>query len=249
MTDYAFRPVSPRRAFEEILDQLEEAIVDGRLSAGDRLPSERELAVQFGVSRTSVREALRVLEALRIVKVQRGAENGATLLEVPGNAFTYLLKLYLSLQHVSIQSVIDFLIVISCWAVNSAARGAGGPEIIEKLERIVGAMEDPSLDQVAFHELDAEFHSTVVSASGNEFAVLVLEGCSDTLRRLILVGISDTPDEWESMRTTLASEHREILGAIAAGDPEQAEAFMRTHLTIWCSRAVAAASKAGVALS
>jgi DNA-binding FadR family transcriptional regulator len=249
MTDYAFRPVSPRRAFEEILDQLEEAIVDGRLSAGDRLPSERELAVQFGVSRTSVREALRVLEALRIVKVQRGAENGATLLEVPGNAFTYLLKLYLSLQHVSIQSVIDFLIVISCWAVDSAARGAGGPEVIEKLERIVGAMEDPRLDQVAFHELDAEFHSTVVSASGNELAVLVLEGCSDTLRRLILVGISDAPDEWESVRTSLASEHREIFAAIEAGDPERAEALMRTHLTIWCSRAVAAASKAGVALS
>jgi DNA-binding FadR family transcriptional regulator len=249
MTDYAFRQVSPRRAFEEILDQLEEAIVDGRLSAGDRLPSERDLASQFGVSRTSVREALRVLEALRIVKVQRGAENGATLLEVPGNAFTYLLKLYLSLQHVSIQSVIDFLIVISCWAVNSAARGAGGPEVIEELERIVGAMEDPTLDAMAFHELDAEFHSAVVSASGNEFAVLVLEGCSDTLRRLILVGISDTPEEWESMRATLASEHREILSALEDGDAERAESLMRTHLTIWCSRAVAAASKAGVALN
>ncbi|MDX6728794.1 MAG: GntR family transcriptional regulator, transcriptional repressor for pyruvate dehydrogenase complex [Baekduia sp.] len=248
MTDYAFRQVSPRRAFEEILDQLEEAIVDGRLSAGDRLPSERDLAAQFGVSRTSVREALRVLEALRIVKIQRGAENGATLLHEPGNAFTYLLKLYLSLQHVSIQSVIDFLIVISCWAVSSAARGAGGPDVVADLERIVGAMEDPKLDALAFHELDAEFHSGVVQASGNEVAVLVLEGCSDTLRRLILLGISDTPEKWDSMRVELAAEHRAILVALQEGDADLAESLMRTHLSIWCSRAVAAASKAGVPL-
>jgi DNA-binding FadR family transcriptional regulator len=249
MPDYAFRPVSPRRAFEEILDQLEEAIVDGRLSAGDRLPTERDLAAQFGVSRTSVREALRVLEALRIVKIQRGAEHGATLLEQPGNAFTYLLKLYLSLQHVSIESVIDFLIVVSCWAVRRAARGAGGPEVIVELERIVAAMDDPTLDPVAFQDLDAEFHSAVVQASGNEFAVLVLDGCSDTLRRLILVGISDTPDEWESMRATLAAEHRAILQTLEDGDPERSEVLMRTHLSIWCSRAVASASKSGIALS
>jgi GntR family transcriptional regulator, transcriptional repressor for pyruvate dehydrogenase complex len=249
MTNYDFRQVSPRRAFEEILDQLEEAIGDGRLSAGDRLPSERDLAVQFGVSRTSVREALRVLEALRIVKIQRGAEHGATLREEPGNAFTYLLKLYLALEHVSIQSVIDFLILVSCWAVNAAARGAGGPEVVKELEQIVSGMEDSTLDAVAFHELDAQFHRTVVGASGNELAVLVLAGCDDTLRRLILVGISSAvPDDWRSTREVLATEHREILRAIQDGEPDRAEALMRTHLSIWCSRAIDVASKSGISL-
>ena len=241
--------MSQRRAFEEILDQLEEAIVAGRLSAGDRLPSERELAVQFSVSRTSVREALRVLEALGLVKVQRGAENGATLLEEPGNAFTYLLRLYMALRHVSIQSVIDFLIVVSCWAAASAARGAGGLRAIESIERIVDGMEDESLDPMAFHELDAAFHSTIVSASGNEFAVLVLEGCSETLRRLILVGISDPQEEWPSIRTRLAAEHRKIFEAIKGGDADRADALMRAHLTIWCNRAVEAAARSGANLT
>src|SRR5204862_6394506 len=86
------RPVRGRRAFEEILLQLEEAISAGHLSAGDRLPPERELATRFQVSRTSVREALRVLETLGIVSVRRGAENGATLREEPGNALTQLLR-------------------------------------------------------------------------------------------------------------------------------------------------------------
>ena len=110
MTDNAFHPVRHRRTFEEILDQFEQAITSGNLSPGDRLPSERELASRLGVSRTSVREALRVLEALRIVEVKSGAENGVTLLRQPGNALPYLIKLYLSLGHVSVQSVIDFLI-------------------------------------------------------------------------------------------------------------------------------------------
>ena len=242
--------MSQRRAFEEILDQLEEAIVAGRLSAGDRLPSERDLAVQFSVSRTSVREALRVLEALGLVKVQRGAENGgATLLEEPGNAFTYLLRLYMALRHVSIQSVIDFLIVVSCWAAASAARGAGGLRAIESIERIVDGMEDETLDPMAFHELDAAFHSTIVSASGNEFAVLVLEGCSETLRRLILVGISDPQEEWPSMRRRLAAEHRKIFEAIKQGDEDRADALMRAHLTIWCNRAVEAAARSGANLT
>jgi DNA-binding GntR family transcriptional regulator len=75
-----------------------------------------------------------------------------------------------------------------------------------------------------------------------------LEGCSDTLRRLILLGISDTPEKWDSMRVELAAEHRAILVALQEGDADLAESLMRTHLSIWCSRAVAAASKAGVPL-
>jgi DNA-binding FadR family transcriptional regulator len=244
----SFRPVSPRRAFEEILDQLEEAIVGGRLAAGDHLPSERDLAGQFQVSRTSVREALRVLEALGIVRVQRGADHGATLLQEPGNAFAYLLKLYLSLRHVSIESIIDFLILISCWAADSAARGAGGPKVLEELEEIVEAMNNPDLDQLAFQELDNAFHSAVVRASGNELASLVIEGCSDALRRLILAAIEET-DEWDAMREGLAQEHAEILRALTDGDPERADTLMRRHLSIWCGRAVAEATRKGVVLS
>lgn len=243
-----FRPVSPRRAFEEILDQLEEAIVAGRLNAGDRLPTERDLAAQFQVSRTSVREAIRVLEALGIVRVQRGVDHGALLLHEPGNAFTYLLKLHLSLRHVSIESIIDFLIVISCWAADAAARGAGGPRVLEELRAIVDGMHEPNLDQLAFHELDARFHSTVVRASGNELASLVIDGCSEALRRLILAAIEDT-DEWDSMREGLAAEHAEILRALEEGDPERADALMRMHLSIWCGRAVAEAERKGIPLS
>ena len=75
--DLSFQELDQRRAFEKILGQIEEAIVQGRLQSGDRLPSERELAESFGASRASVREALRVLEAFGVVVARRGTDGGA----------------------------------------------------------------------------------------------------------------------------------------------------------------------------
>ena len=248
VSDQPFRPVNQRRAFEEILDQFEQAIVVGTLSPGDRLPSERDLATQFAVSRTSVREALRVLEALGIVSVKSGAENGVTLLREPGNALTYLLKLHLSLRHVSVENVIDFLVFLSGWGAREVALGAGCPAIVDGLDSLVDKMEARGFDQHAFHEIDAEFHSTIVRALENELVDLVLEACSDTLRRLILIGISEPPDDWTETRRTLLREHREIVAAIRERDSHTAEDLMRVHVATWSARAVSAAGARGLSL-
>src|SRR5262245_14245058 len=109
------RQVSGRRAFEEILLQLEQAFVSSDLAAGDRLPPERELAARFKVSRTSVREAMRVLEALGLVRVRRGADNGAVFLERPNNAIEPLFRFHLALQHASVENLIEFRTVIETW--------------------------------------------------------------------------------------------------------------------------------------
>src|SRR5262249_8378084 len=90
-----FLPSLPRsRTFEQILYQLEEAAVAGRLRPGDRLPPERVLAEQLGVSRTSLREAIRVLEALGIVTVRRGADQGVTVRATPSNPLSNLLRFH-----------------------------------------------------------------------------------------------------------------------------------------------------------
>jgi DNA-binding FadR family transcriptional regulator len=239
MSDSQFRPAQSRRLFEDVLEQFEAAIAAGELSAGDRLPAERDLAQQFEVSRASVREAIRVLETLGLVTVARGAENGGVRLrEEPGNAFTYLLRLYLSLQHASHQDVVDFLVVTSGWATRVAASDSADQATLRSLGSVVEAMEDHSLDPIAWQELDASFHSLVVRASHNAIAGLVLDGLSDSLKRLILAGIT-ADQEWDETRERLIVEHREIYEAIVAREPDRAEALMRTHLTVWCSRALA----------
>src|SRR5919198_6364811 len=72
LPDSPFRPVAHRRAFEDVIVQVEEAIAAGTLQPGDRLPPERELAHQLQVSRASVREALRILEAFGVIEARRG---------------------------------------------------------------------------------------------------------------------------------------------------------------------------------
>ena len=110
------QPIKNRRGFEVILDRLEAALLSGELSVGDRLPGERELAAGFGVSRTSVREALRVLEALGILEVKRGTE-GVSLRNEPGDAFADLLRLHIALGHYDARS-----------SLNSAPSSKPGPQ-------------------------------------------------------------------------------------------------------------------------
>jgi GntR family transcriptional regulator, transcriptional repressor for pyruvate dehydrogenase complex len=222
------RPVEGRRAFEEILFQLEDAILAGHLSAGDRLPPERELAQRFEVSRTSVREALRVLEALGIVRVRRGADNGATLLEEPSNALTHLLRFYLALEHVSMASLLEFRTAHESWMAAAAARRRPEAELAEAADAL-DRMETEDLSERAFLEADLAFHTALARACGNELATLVLEGCRTAILRT-MVEVTIAAGDWPSMRERLRGEHRGIYEAIEAGDAELASQRVEHHL-------------------
>jgi GntR family transcriptional regulator, transcriptional repressor for pyruvate dehydrogenase complex len=222
------RPVERRRAFEEILDRLEEAIADGQLAAGDRLPPERELAAGFGVSRTTVREALRVLETLGLVDVRRGADYGVTLRREPGNALAHALRFQLALRHLSADSLIEFRAAVESWAVRVAAIGAQEP-LLAELDAPLVQMERDDLGQHEFHELDAAFHMGLVRASGNELAVLVLEGARGAIQRAMLEAILKV-DDWPATRARLVREHRGIADAVRARDPDTAARRVESHI-------------------
>jgi GntR family transcriptional repressor for pyruvate dehydrogenase complex len=222
------RPVARRRAFEEILFQLEEAIAAGHLSAGDRLPPERELAHQFQVSRTSVREALRVLEALGIVSVRRGAENGATLLEEPGNALAQILRFHLALEHVSMGALVEFRVAIESWAARAAAERRTD-EDVARAEELLERMEAEDLDEPGFLELDLAFHVELARACGNELAELVMEGCRTAIARTMLQ-VTLGAGDWPAIREQLRSQHRAIHEAIRVGDRDQASRLVADHI-------------------
>ena len=222
------RPVQGRRAFEEILFQLEEAIAAGHLSAGDRLPPERELAARFAVSRTSVREALRVLEALGIVRVRRGADNGATLLEAPTNAFTHVLRFYLALEHVSPDDLLTLRIALETWLAAAAAERREEIDLSEA-EALLDRMGGEDLDEPDFLELDLAFHLAIARACGNELAALILEGCRTAFLRT-MIDTTERAGDWTAIRRRLRSEHRDICSAIDAGDSERAAELVESHI-------------------
>jgi GntR family transcriptional regulator, transcriptional repressor for pyruvate dehydrogenase complex len=106
--ELAFQAVEQRRTFEQILLQIEEAIIDGRLKPGDKLPPERDLAQTFGVSRASVREALRVLEMFGVIVARRGTgpEAGSIVADSAGNGLESALRLHVGLRRIPASDVV-----------------------------------------------------------------------------------------------------------------------------------------------
>jgi GntR family transcriptional regulator, transcriptional repressor for pyruvate dehydrogenase complex len=223
-----FRPIRGRRVFEEILDQLEQAILEGHIAAGDRLPAERQLAEQFNVSRTSVREAVRVLEALGVATVKAGADNGAVLVKEPGDALRLLLRFQLALRHISIESVIEFRTVLEPWAASAASARATAQEL-NGIRAILGQMAG-DVGQEHFHQLDSSFHLEIARAAENELMVLVLEGARTAIERIMLDALSRVPD-WPETRARILGEHTAIFEAIAAGEGDEAAALMQGHIS------------------
>lgn len=226
-----FQPIKDRRVFEEIVRQLEDAIVAGRLNPGDRLPSERELAQQFGVARTSVREALRVLEALGVIGARPGSERGAMTIAGSSNAFRDVLRFQLALQQIRISSLVEFRIVIESWAANAAAHHATD-EDVAGLRALVHAMNESELGAMDFHVLDSELHLAIARMSRNELLVLVLEGARSAIERamrqaLIMAGRAD----WPLARARLSDEHERIVSAIEAHDPDGAAELIASHIS------------------
>ena len=222
------------RAHEQILESLRAQIDDGSLGVGDRLPSERELAVRFGVSRTSVREAIRVLEVMGIVSVRRGAEHGVTLRREPGNAFSTIVGLLVGLDHVSVHDIIEFRVIVESGAARALAANGGG----EALGPLLDRMEDPALPQTEFHVLDAAFHVALVRAAGNALLNLVEDAVDGLLRKLVL-DVATLDWNWADVRPRLQREHRAIQAAIAAREEDRAALLVSEHIRFWGSRASA----------
>jgi GntR family transcriptional regulator, transcriptional repressor for pyruvate dehydrogenase complex len=219
------------RAFEQILGELEESITAGELAAGDRLPGERDLAVRYGVSRTSVREAIRVLESMGIVSVRRGADHGVVLLEEPGNAFQPVLRLLVALRHVSLDDAIEFRVMVEA----GAARALAATREARELGALLDRMEAPAVRQPEFHALDATFHVTLVRGAGNPLLDLV-EDAVDGLLRKVITDLALIAWDWEAVRPQLIAEHRAIHDAIATGDGELAAALVTKHVRYWGHR-------------
>ncbi|WP_260614832.1 FadR/GntR family transcriptional regulator [Microbispora sp. KK1-11] len=244
-TDERRRPDARPRAFEEVLARIEERIAADGLTVGDRLPGERQLAEQLGVGRSSVREALRVLETLGVVASQagRGPDAGAVLTSRPGNALTDLLRLHLGLATLSMREVIDTRLMIEQWAAARAAAAslpaasapttpvpttpgpaASAHTATARMAEAIAAM-DAARDPAEFVEHDIAFHLALAEASGNRLTVAVMGALRDALRRYAVdavVRLGDTDG--------LQDDHRRIHRAIEDGDAGAAAAAVAEHL-------------------
>ncbi|MFC7386700.1 FadR/GntR family transcriptional regulator [Sphaerisporangium rhizosphaerae] len=214
------------RAFEEVLLQVERRIADDGLKVGDRLPGERQLAEQLQVSRSSVREAIRVLETLGVVSSQvgRGPDAGAVLTSRPDSALTDLLRLSLGLSSLSLREVIDTRLMIERWSAEHAARAAPLPEPAEALMEAMPAMEAAASAE-DFVRHDIAFHVAIAEASGNRLIAAVMRALRGAMRKYAIEAVDRLGDT-----RVLREDHRRIHDAIVSGDAATAVDAVTAHL-------------------
>lgn len=212
---------------DRVADAMLAHIVRAGLRPGERLPSERELGEQFGVSRTVVREALRSLAAKGVLTVQSGAP--PVVARVDADRAVEALRLYVlglevgpgGLDYAQVDEVRS---VVECRVTRLAAQSATDDDVA-RLARVHDEFQARLHDVAATSELDVEFHRTVAVASHNPLFLLVLESIEPVLLRVrrATLGVPGRPER-------AVDAHGEILDRIRHHDPEGAEAAMNAHL-------------------
>jgi len=218
------------RAWRLVLEHIERDLLDGRLGPGDRLPSERDLAADLGVGRSSVREALRVLEVMGLIRTATGSgpSSGAIVIATPSGGMSALLRLQVAAQGFPLADVVKTRLVLED-AVATAL--ADDPERdTADAHRILDAMDASTLTPGEFLALDAQLHLALAEASGNVVIAAMMAGLRTAIESYVRAG-SETITDWDATADSLRAEHREIVAAIDAGEAVRARELIRAHIT------------------
>ncbi|MFB6611474.1 FadR/GntR family transcriptional regulator [Agromyces sp. NPDC056379] len=225
------------RAWRTVLEHIETQLLEGALRPGDRLPGERALSAELGVGRSSVREALRVLEVLGLIRTAAGSgpSSGAIIIATPGGGMSALMRLQVAASGFPVADIVRTRLILETsvagdLAEAEAAAGAdtsatGAPDLAPA-ELLLDAMDSPDLAPTEFLALDAAFHLALAEASGNQVITATMAGLRSGIEGYALEGVAAIAD-WHATSARLRSEHRGIVEAIQRADA--ASARTRTH--------------------
>jgi DNA-binding FadR family transcriptional regulator len=226
----AFEPVRKVTAAVQVAEAIKKQVVEGALMPGDALPSERELARQMAVNRSTVREALHRLEGMGIVEIQQGGATRVNDLLV--TAGLQILPLLVAPRGVPdaglLQDLMSIRGMLLCWTAEEVARrvAAEGPEIVagSRLGPTVEALSRPDASPAELQLRDFDFFEELVRLSGNRVLGLVLE----PVRRVYLHNRSTFEILYRPGRFD-PRHHQRALAAIERGDAAAARQAMAAH--------------------
>lgn len=217
------------RTHERVLASIEADLHAGRWALGEHLPAERALAEELGVSRPSVREAIRVLEAMGIVRtsVGSGPDAGARVVDRPAAALGAAVRLHVASGTLPVGDVVGTRVLVEAWAAEAAAGVEGDAHLAEAHDLLDRAEED--VDVETFLDLDQAFHLELVRRAGNGLVEAIMSGLRGAVQEYVAQGVERLPS-WEDTRDRLRAEHRDLLAAVEAGDGPRAAAVARAHI-------------------
>jgi GntR family transcriptional repressor for pyruvate dehydrogenase complex len=218
----AVEPITRTPLYREVLARLEQLVAGGGLEPGDRLPPERELAVQLGISRNSLRPALAALEAKGLIEIRHGAGTFLRATSVAQAADT--LAVVLAEQSRQLPAAMEARLALERFAAGVAADRRDDADL-ERLEAALEQMAREVDGGEAGDDGDRRFHAAVVAAAHNPVLAALAGELADPVDRIRIESLAQHGRPQRSLE-----DHRRILAAIRAGDARAAVAEMDRHL-------------------
>ena len=225
----SFRKTKPSRVFRNVADQIQAAILDGRLRPGDTLPPEMKLKEMFDASRGSIREALRVLEQKGLVEVKIGVGGGAVVRPVDTRTMSEGLDLLLRSRQVSLEQVTEFREQVEGIVAGLAARRATRADVAALAALIEEAGRNLQGDGGtwrAFADVDVRFHLALAGIAGNPIFTAVLTMVHQNIIEAFDPLALDDPAVLKENHQDL----RALAEAVADGRADQARTLARRHV-------------------
>jgi DNA-binding FadR family transcriptional regulator len=219
-----FAPVAVARASSAISEQIRTAIVTGRLKAGDRLAPERELAEQFGVSRVTVRDALRSLEAMGLIEVKVGARGGAFVTAPTGSKVAQTMSDMMLMSATTPEDIVEARLIVELGTVTLACARATDEDLVE-LRGLCDLGRDALAAGTYTPELSWDFHARLAKAAHNG----AVGGLTQSFRSSLSMHPLRVREGPRAHELTV-TEHLRIVEALERGDAGSARREMADHL-------------------
>jgi len=225
-----FKPATQSRVFEDVIDQIQEAILTGRLKPGDKLPAERNLKEMLNVSRGTLREALRVLELKGLVSVKTGVNGGAVVNSVSTHPFSESLALLIRHQKVCLADLSEFRRGVE-GTVGALAAERADENDCARLKSLLGEAEELLAkgisEWVAFIDTDNRLHMEIAHIADNPVYESVLKTLHENISKYYERLLPRTAENLEYNFNDL----RSITEAVCSGDSELAKKLCMDHVT------------------
>jgi len=224
-----FRKAKQNRIFQDVVEQIQEAIVSGKLKAGDQLPPERELKEQFTISRGTLREALRVLEQKGLIEIRTGVAGGSIVKGVSTQQVSESLDLLIRYKKVSLQNLAEFRVGLEGDVAAHAAERATADDIARL--RALLAKAAAYLDKGpeywdSFIRTDEEIHLAIAETTHNPLFISVLATLSHNIHTYYESYLPmEEPLLWEN--------HQDIVNLVTAIEsrrPDEARTIAQDHV-------------------
>ena len=216
-----FSELKNQPAYKQIADKLQRAVMDKHLKPGDLLPIETELAIQFGVNRSTIREGIRHLEQTGLVE-RKGKR---LIVSRPGvDQVGDQVSRVLVAHDVTFRELWETQMPLELLAARLAA-GKTDPAMIARLERNLEATALLSCGDLAIVELDLEFHALIAEASGNKALLMAREALARLFFPAFKIGMFP-----QTAASRLLEAHTHIVNAIKLGDEDRAVDWMHKHI-------------------